>query len=298
MRHLAYAALAGLCLLAAGCAGSGTVGFSPSPVPANRIVFLAATSETSDGLFSTDLAGGDERQHAQIAGTDTVWGVSAAGDRLLIERSALDGTSSAYLIDLDGQNPLQLSPIRFDVIESMAFSRDYASIVIGGVDSDGISTVVTLPSGGGAGQVVENVARMASFGPAGSLVIGGEADGELDTSFVGTMKVDGTDVTVLLNGVDPIGLDFSPGASALAYSASVGGDASGSTAIATIPLAGGAPATLVSSAHLNVSPKFSLDGASVYFIREGVGVMRVPTAGGAVATVAAVPNALHLVTVR
>lgn len=274
----------------AGCAGSGSstfapTSFTPSAVPANRIAFMREFDATTDELVSINPDGTGLTAHARIPYVVDVWDVDAAGSKLLAVTRNADGVSSdVRLIGLDGAVAANLTNVQFEAIESVRFSGDYKRFVASGTANGGAPMVVMGNADGSGQSVVLDVATLAIFTSTGTLAIGGETTDPVPQPFVGLMTGDGATMTSLVKRVQPIDIDESGGT--IVYSASVGGDASGVTALFGVGASGGAPTALyAATSGIDSDPKISKDGSLVYFFREGAGLMSVPITGGTPKTV-------------
>ncbi len=266
-------ALAALALV--GCGGSG----GSASVPTSRIAYVAALSPSQDGIYSVNPDGTGQTLHSQFSKDIDVWDIDQAGSRLLaVFENPVTNSFDVKVCGLDGTVMATITTLNFDEISSAQFSRDYTKVAVSGYLNGGATVVLTANADGTSLQRVDGQASLGILTSGNQIAIGGESGGELNRPFVGVMSRDGAVVTSLVPNAEPLDLDELNGD--IIYSSSIGGDASGVTGISLVR-AGIAPRALFpAGTALHASPKFSVDGSSVYFIREGVGIFSVPVGGG------------------
>lgn len=298
-RTVIFAILAALAIT--GCGGSGTTVTPPNstPIPTNRIVYLVSRDASNTDILSCTPDGNDRKLHGTVSSRFDIQDVDASGQNLLAVVENSDHLSvDVQLIGLDGSKKAQLTNLSLEDIVSVRYNRTFSKFVVSGTYNGGAPVIVTANANGSGLQMVEEVAELATFTTSGSLAVGGLTKAEVPQPFVGTMLTDGSLMTKLVSGIQPLEMDEYNGN--VVYSASVGGDASNQTGISTVPTTGGV-ATNISSpttGNIDAYPKFTLDGARVTFIRSGLGIMSVLRSGGLLRLISSEPNVEKIVRIR
>ena len=289
----------GLSVYLAGCGGANFYSSkATSPVPKSQIVYTVAESATTDALMSCDLDGAHPTFHASLPLSLEVHDVDASGTKLLAVADNADGvTVDVQLTDLTGKLVSQITNLQFDDIVSVRYSRDFSKIVISGTFNGGTPAIVTANADGSNQQTILDTAEIATLTASNMLAVGGLTNSTVPVPFVGLMSIDGLTVTKLVTNVQPIEIDEFGGK--IAYSASIGGDASGTTAISVVSAAGGSPTSLYPvTSGIDAYPRFTSDGSSVVFVHDGIGLFSVSAAGGTPKKLLSDVNVQNILSIR
>ena len=277
-----------------GCGGSDSS--SPS-IPLNRVAYVAELSATQDAIYSANPDGSGVTLHSKLSKDVQAFDVDQTGTALLAV--VYNSTKDSYdvkLCGLDGTVKKSLTNLDYDEITNVQFNRSYTKVVVSGFLNGGVSSILTVNADGTGVQTVNNQGSLGVFTSSGKLAIGGETSGEVSRSFVGTMDLDGGAVSNLVANVEPLALDELNGA--IAYAASIGGDASGVSGISLVQPGMPPRALYVAGTTIDSDPRFSTDGTAVFFVRDGSGIFRVPLGGGVPTSIVANRDVSRILRVR
>lgn len=188
-----------------------------------------------------------------------------------------------------GESVLQLTQLTSGTSpwHSPAWSPDGLTIAAIHRDSTGNEQIWTIPAAGGLPlQITTTFDGKANpfWSPDGSKIgyirWNGRSEG------IWWAFSSGGDITPVVEDPDGLsdtqGASWSPNGAMIAYDATVRSNGSASTGIWVVPWEGGTPRRLTANSYFDWAPQWSLDGGTIYFVRDDEHVSTVPATGGAV----------------